>query len=108
MLAIIILRLLLLQLIQLATFFAVDIVVKIHLHQLFVSKFTNSELSMQFNCECIVEESWVARTSATYVDLTWFSVRKMKWSWEMHINRIKDDRWTSLSPLRDHMTLSRR
>ena len=33
------------------------------------------------------------------------TVRKMKWSLEGHINRLKDDRWTSLvSRLGDHMT----
>ena len=30
------------------------------------------------------------------------TVRKMKWSWARHINRLQDDRWTS--PLGYHMT----
>ena len=33
-----------------------------------------------------------------------YTVRKIKWSWAGHINRLKDDRWTSRVRLGDHMT----
>ena len=36
---------------------------------------------------------WV-RERTKVIDIT-NSVRKMKWSWAGHINRLKDDRWTS-------------
>ena len=36
---------------------------------------------------------WV-RERTKLIDII-FTVRKMKWSWAGHINRLKDDRWTS-------------
>ena len=36
---------------------------------------------------------WV-RERTKVIDIT-TTVRKMKWSWAGHINRLKDDRWTS-------------
>ena len=36
---------------------------------------------------------WV-RERTTLIDII-YTVRKMKWSWAGHINRLKDDRWTS-------------
>ena len=36
---------------------------------------------------------WV-RGRTKLIDII-YTVRKMKWSWAEHINRLKDDRWTS-------------
>ena len=36
---------------------------------------------------------WV-RERTKLIDII-YTVRKMKWSWAWHINRLKDDRWTS-------------
>ena len=36
---------------------------------------------------------WV-RERTKLIDII-YTVRKMKWSWAGHINRLKDDRWTS-------------
>ena len=36
---------------------------------------------------------WV-RERTKVIDIM-YTVRKMKWSWAGHINRLKDDRWTS-------------
>ena len=36
---------------------------------------------------------WV-RERTQLIDII-YTVRKMKWSWARHINRLKDDRWTS-------------
>ena len=38
-------------------------------------------------------EIWV-RERTKLIDII-YTVRKMKWSWAGHINRLKDDRWTS-------------
>ena len=37
---------------------------------------------------------WVRERTKLIIDII-YTVRKMKWSWAGHINRLKDDRWTS-------------
>ena len=44
---------------------------------------------------------WV-RERTKLIDII-YTVRKMKWSWAGHINRLKDNRWTSRVTIGDHM-----
>ena len=44
---------------------------------------------------------WV-RERTKLIDII-YTVRKMKWSWAGHINRLKDDDGSRASPLGDHM-----
>ena len=55
---------------------------------------TNMERSM-LNITYKVRRTniWV-RERTKLIDII-YTVRKMKWSWAGHINRLKDDRWTS-------------
>ena len=55
------------------------------------TKMERSMLNITYNYKDRKTNIWV-RERTKVIDNT---VRKMKWSWAGHINRLKDDRWTS-------------